>query len=326
MSTNNLPHPWIALFPHPYDEHKPNSDGNVMDWNKGKHQRKFIKCPGEYMEHIGAEVKKDTIMFWGEAEWPSTYEKTNAKGDGLPEYIHSPSNERRSRDELKDCQNTDPYVFGDTFYYSCCHQTKADNPTRLQELKRGDIILFYGSPYGEDGKTKTPLDTVFVVDKVICSIDKEEYEKNNFKKIDEHITDEYMTRTILPIFYGNDTKSSQTSKYILFSAATYDNPVKVKNGMFSYFSYFPCKTESEGVFARFDLGVSEKNRQDENYFGNGIKNFSNASGRVVSIFPKKKRECVTKEDAYNLWLNLTQQITDKGYKLGVRAYEPKFDE
>ena len=271
------------------------------------------------MERIGAEVKKDTIMFWGEAEWSSTYEKTNAKGDGLPEYIHSPSNERRSRNELKDCQNTDPYVFGDTFYYSCCYQTFNDNPTCLQELKRGDIILFYGSPNGEDGNKRTPLDTVFVVDKIICGIDKEEYEKNNFKKIDERITDEYMTRTILPIFYGNNTKSSQTCKYTLFSAATYDNPV---NGMFSY---FPCKTESEGIFARFDLGVSEKNQQNENYFGNMIKDFSYSGKQRQKMFPRNKRNCLTEEDAYDLWRNLTQQITDKGYKLGVRAYEPKFD-
>ena len=56
-----------------------------------------------------------------------------------------------------------------------------------------------------------------------------------------------------------------------------------------------------------------------------IKDFSYSGKQRQKMFPRDKRNCLTEEDAYDLWRNLTQQITDKGYKLGVRAYEPKFD-
>ncbi|MGK4002197.1 hypothetical protein WMF31_06205 [Sorangium sp. So ce1036] len=56
-------------------------------------------------------------------------------------------------------QNTDPFVFGDTFLYSCCKQVRRNgSATLLRKLQRGDVILF-GSRL--DGRFV--LDTVFVV-------------------------------------------------------------------------------------------------------------------------------------------------------------------
>jgi hypothetical protein len=56
-------------------------------------------------------------------------------------------------------QNTDPFVFGERFLYSCCKQLRHNGTaTYLRELQRGDVILFGSHQHGA-----FVLDTVLVV-------------------------------------------------------------------------------------------------------------------------------------------------------------------
>ena len=62
-------------------------------------------------------------------------------------------------------QNTDPWVFGNSFLYSNCKQlTPRGNPSALQGLSRGSLVLFGSSTGG-----RFVIDTVFVVAEGVCT-------------------------------------------------------------------------------------------------------------------------------------------------------------
>ena len=119
-------------------------------------------------------------------------------------------------------QNTDPWVFGDTFLYSNCKQHTNNTPTRqpsaLQSLPTGSMILF-GSATGGD----FVIDTVFVVrDKV-----------GVFRPFEDmsHLSVEpaFDACTLQPL--RTYEPHIGTSTYTLYRAATVDDPV---HGMFSF--------------------------------------------------------------------------------------------
>ena len=128
--------------------------------NEPSHKRKFIKHPGWYLENTGdsfnPEPKKGDLCFWGEWEPQSRFELTGnrySKTPSLPHAIHYPVFSTRGKGR----HNTDPFVFGEHFYYTNCKQ----NSYRiLRTLTNGSIII-YGS---EKNKTDFIIDTVFVVD------------------------------------------------------------------------------------------------------------------------------------------------------------------
>ena len=64
---------------------------------------------------------------------------------------------RRTNSRSSLLQNTDPFVFGESFLYTCCQQFKNNRPTQLRYLAPGSVILF-GSHRGG----RFLLDTVFV--------------------------------------------------------------------------------------------------------------------------------------------------------------------
>ncbi len=128
-------------------------------WNDQKtHYRKFIKQSGWYLEKIGKTVKpkRGELCFWGEWEPQSNFELTGnpySTANALPHAIHYPtfSTSRVGH------HNTDPFVFGEHFYYTNCKQNRYEI---LRTLENGSIII-YGS---EKEKKFFVVDTVFVVE------------------------------------------------------------------------------------------------------------------------------------------------------------------
>lgn len=123
------------------------------------------------------------------------------------------------------CQNTDPYVFSDHFLYSCCRQLKMNDPTKLQELVSGSIILF-GSSF--DTKTDDPL---FAVDTVFVVGEAREYTPENVKQ-DLHgfVSDEYYT-------IMGFQKWPKRAPFTCYQGVSY------KERPEGPFSFVPCKTE-----------------------------------------------------------------------------------
>lgn len=332
----------VILFPHPWDEHPVDENGNIKEWNEGKHYRKFMAVNGKFVRSAGtgSGSKPETakIAFWGEWESESTYKpieykdengKSVAPGQGLPHYVHTPQcyDDEGIFDKLQkdktineeDCikfyerkQNTDPYVFGKQFMYSCCKQAGSNS---LSNLQKGDVIIFYG----QKGKKKTGdykchIDTVFVVGGIIG---KGKYTDMLPELLHNNkLSNQFIFKTILPVIYGNKEelgKDADTKEFVLYYGATYNKPI---NGMFSY---FPCKTVDGNVgfkrlecdpFKKHKIGISYDNCPDEDkvfYPDNNVA----------------ENNYETPEEVIKFWEELTQNILDAGYLLGVKAREPK---
>lgn len=135
----------VVHFPHPGGEHVP--PGNDMGWNRGLHARKFLACPGTYIDDDGV-AHDDELVFWGEWEAPSRVVRRWTRRPGLPTVVHEPYWTVPATDAGVSRRNTDPWVFGDTFLYSNCRQlTPNRRPSALQRLPVGSLILF-GSTVG----------------------------------------------------------------------------------------------------------------------------------------------------------------------------------
>jgi DNA-binding CsgD family transcriptional regulator len=98
-------------------------------------------------------------MLWGEWEAQSRVaDRYPDASTGMPRFVHEPFVQRPS-DMGAERQNTDPFVFGETFLYSNCRQfTPDEQPSRLQRLSPGSVILF-----GSTLERRFVLDTVLVV-------------------------------------------------------------------------------------------------------------------------------------------------------------------
>ena len=98
-------------------------------------------------------------VFWGEWESETRYRTLATRPEpGYPRYLHEPFWREPAGKGFR--QNTDPYVFGDSFRYSNCKQLHAGRPSGMQRLDLGSVLLFGGS---KDGKFL--LDTVIVIAK-----------------------------------------------------------------------------------------------------------------------------------------------------------------
>lgn len=103
----------IVRFPHPGGEHVP--PGDTMPWNVGDHARKFLTSPGIFLDAEG-EIRDDELVFWGEWEGPSRVVRRWQRHADLPTILHEPY--WTTPDIEGPRQNTDPWVFGDTFLYT----------------------------------------------------------------------------------------------------------------------------------------------------------------------------------------------------------------
>ena len=162
----------IVQFSHPGREYLPHvrkEDPNVVFdnqsrqsgtrlWNNCKdHKRKFMEGSGSYLGKLAGSVNPGAITFWGEWEAHSKFKKTPAYNNSSPQYIHVPYLDSQYDGPRR--HNTDPFVFGDHFWYTNCKQKppgKAGN--FLTRLANNSIVLF-----GTEVKRGFLLDTVFVV-------------------------------------------------------------------------------------------------------------------------------------------------------------------
>lgn len=317
---------------------KENKKKTVFPWNNGEHRRKFISVEGKYIKTIDDESGTDgTLYFWGEWEQPSIVTQihdvtVDMKKRGYPSYIHEPRLGELDKNCLdmykrynskpnpeKGYQNTDPYVFGDNFYYSCCMQNKHEV---LRSLKRGDIIIFYSCGKNIE-KEEVRLDTVFVVEKQcfeygrdkdgLYIIIEEDSKKKRYHYDDirnkSQVSEKYLNGVLNAIMFGHNAKEEEHVSFVLYSGATKANPV---NGMFSYFI---CKTkEDEGNKGFPRISYYAKSPQDNKY------GFSYNYKQAIHTIDFQSLEFTSVQD---YWKKLTQNILENGYKLGISAEEPR---
>src|SRR5437016_1207455 len=139
----------LVQFPHPGTEHRPAGLG-VMPWYSGPHRRKFMVAEGIWVAD-GGQAGGGLVNFWGEWEAPSRVLSDGVGEIGMPRYLHRPLRPA----EGDSGSNTDPFVFGQRFYYSNCRQLRN---RKLRDLPIGSLMLF-----GSKVRRRFVLDTALVV-------------------------------------------------------------------------------------------------------------------------------------------------------------------
>ena len=299
---------YIVQFAHPGGEHtmcRREVKTSIKEWNYGNHRRKFLKALGQYVMKDGSLSSQIELVFWGEWEPTSTFSKVcTTTGTGVqPNFIHEPFLSKGSSGlilpplkvkviSVKGMkvthirQNTDPFVFGDHFLYSCCKQRKK-NPkskitafTKMGKLAKGSIILFgstiskkYGGPY-------FVLDTVFVVG---------DYKNYNTKTCQTDLSG-YVPSDYIDIMGFTKWLPSD---YVCYKGASVGNPFE---GMFSFVPCKPYNSHNIG-FPRVKL-----TSKDITFISDNL----NAAPRFEDKYNTK-----------NIWDKICEIVRQQGFKLGV---------
>jgi hypothetical protein len=273
----------LVQFIHPGGEHEPD-EGNEKHWNTGDHKRKFLQSRGEYVSGDGDDhPTTDDLLFWGEWEPDSTVvSRIKSPVECGPHYIYEPY---YGAVPTTWAQNTDPFVFGDSFLYSNCKQTTKHGVTQLAMLGRGSVILF-GSCIA---RCHFVVDTVFVVDRWIKF-----YPPNYRTELAGQVSKTFEDVTLSRIAHHADTP------FTLYFGATYNQRV---DGMFSFFACQP-RTQGEVGFARPVIKLP---------------------GQITNNLTQGKKMTVQPDLAtmQSQWSNVMQQVTDQGLMLGVSAELPE---
>jgi hypothetical protein len=215
--------------------------GSIIPWNTNGHCRKFMVHNGEYVSsRTQKQPIKDSLIFWGEWEPPSII-KSIYGIKSVPQCLLEPV---FSGGMPKGALNTDPMIFGKRFYFTNCRQNnnKKNNPTLLQQLTSGSLILF-----GSHSDGAFLLDTVFVVKEghKIKKIGDAE------KIIKQHGNESLYCANLGPLFSGR-CGSSFFSQYTLYEGVTYDERSEY-GGMFSF---VPARVGNSSPFNRIPFANS----------------------------------------------------------------------
>ena len=282
----------FVQFIHPGIEHEPDSSAG-RSWNVEPHRRKFLLQPGRHLAALDGTPVAADLAFWGEYEPPTRLVQTYAApaADG-PRFLFAPAPVPFHRNQPP-LMNTDPFVFGDRFFYSICKQNNQKGPTALQRLARGSVILF-GSG---QGRARFVVDTVFVVADYI------DWNLSNYReKLRDVVPPEYFHATLEPIAYEmrvRDLSPSQTFR--LYVGATFDRPCE---GMFSFFPCLPAADGQAQGFARPTLRRA------------GIVTDNLTQGQRLNPQPDVAA-------VRALWKDVARQVLDQGLHLGVHAELPR---
>jgi len=115
-----------------------------------------MKSRGRYF--ADGKRHEGEIVFWGEWEPESrVLARYHSPNSAEPSFLYEPFFVRHVDGLWR--QNTDPFVFGERFYYTGCLQHTSRGPTQLRFLAPGSLVVF-----GSYLRGRFVVDTVFVVD------------------------------------------------------------------------------------------------------------------------------------------------------------------
>ena len=284
-----------------WGEWEPNSIAKIINKNPVEAEPKYINYP------VFVENKEYSLS--DNKQVQSIIDVKNSDHNNLcvPD-IHIYTNEKvKIYDRLNNSnlQNTDPYIWGDNFYYTCCKQDQ----TKM--LKEGSVILF-GTGYKK--RQYYEIDTMFVISKIIS------YDENTIKQTIERFknsknpSDRLYYNTVLKyVFVRHDGSiaklDNEKYQFDIIIGATYDNPY---NGMYSCFF---CNPSEDTAKPKLRIGsgtdiLKRINRIDDRNFNPAI----NTYGKQVVVNNSKK--------VHEIWKLITEYAKDSDYCLGVKAELP----
>lgn len=191
----------------------------VRQWNELEtHRRKFIYSTGSYIEKLDQAPVTGQISFWGEWEAQSWAEELASGELKRPKLVHYPFLDEDYQGKRN--HNTDPFVYGDHFWYTNCKQ-KAGGVA--SSLANGSVILF-----GTEFKEGFRLDTVFVVGKSWKQ-----------KEISEKILHSVSKQLRVVNFEHKNLCSNPDQRFLRF----YRGQSYAEDS--SFFSFVPCKASGD---------------------------------------------------------------------------------
>ncbi|WP_019227214.1 hypothetical protein [Sedimentibacter sp. B4] len=342
--------PKIVLFGHTGTEHLDKNNlkdkdcptydfdrvinNQYMPWNDGDHHRKFIKAKGKYISKLDEDTYSGDIVFWGEWEPATSFnviqnknlksaksEVEEIRNSNKPHYLHTVEYLKKESGEY--LQNTDPYVFGDNFFYTNCKQYRKV----MKNLNKGDIVLFGTTGRVTNENKYMELDTVFVVDEKVTVINIKD--NPDFSTFSDKKYECFKNVVLKKIFErknkrtGNFYVQNDEKTFIIYKGATIDNPI---NGMYSF---FPCK-KYENDLTNCSFGkVLITNEQYGEYLYVSLQNINTPTDKMKDKTPFL--QCYKNFTGINdnevaikdFWLTVVQTVFDQGCYLGVYADEPK---
>ncbi len=282
----------FVQFIHPGAEHEPDSKAG-RSWNTEPHRRKFLKQRGCYLSALDARPVASNLVFWGEYEPPTHLVKSFAEpGPDEPKFLFAPAPAAFHPNDPP-LMNTDPFVFGDRFFYSICKQNNKRGPTAMQRLARGSVILFGSGRH----RSQFVVDTVFVV------ADYVDWNLSNYReRLKGVVPREYFHATLEPIAYEMKVRNlSPSQTFRLYIGATFEKPYE---GMFSF---FPCLPFGKGEAKGFTRPVIRRA---------GIITDNLTQGQRMNPTPDMSM-------VRALWKDVARQVLEQGLCLGNHADLPK---
>jgi len=277
---------YIIQFPHPGPEHRP-PPGTIMPWNPGRHARKFMVAEARYRDERSVE-RHGNVVFWGEWEASSRVLRSWPKEGDLPRFLHHPLLEPPP-EGLR--QNTDPCVFGETFYYrNCTRRTnQGRTATAMQRLTPGSLILFGSSVGGA-----FVLDTALVVGKRVAKLVPGE-------PLDVEVDHAFQVATLESLIdRATEEDKREERTFTLYASATPSRPVA---GMFSFVPCLPHDGDGPR-FARPAIGLP------------GIINPKSRQSTSGSTRPRDV------EDVVRAWDAVLSQVLDHDLLLATQFHLP----
>jgi hypothetical protein len=295
----------IVQFLHPGGEQS-RKNGSV--WNLGKHKRKFIKAQGTFLDQSN-NFSNQTLGFWGEWEAPSTYQKLYNNENAYPKYITEAYYDLTKTKHQR--RSTDPFVFGNQFYYSICQQ---GHSPQLRNLNFGDIILF-----GSRKQGRFILDTLFVVN------DHFPYKRKSIKNLKSEVNDIFYDVTLKPI-----SKSAKVKKVDFL-----ENNGKYKPYCDDYEKVSKCIIDEADEY-RVYKGLMYKDREKlNNVFSfvpavildkepNGFARPNIFLDKIITqnLTQGFKVTSHSKEEGIEIWQNITKQVFEQGLGLMLECDLP----
>ena len=199
----------VWFVAHPYKP-APVYRKEICAWNiRGGHRRKMITSDYAcYIDGKGILHSGQKIFFVGEWECCSEVSKNEFKEHGVASFSHIHKPFLTEYDYMPQVMNTDPFVFGEKFYYTCC---KID-----ESMQSGDIVIF-GS-YKKNNTKEIIVDTVIVLDE----------KKYQCKE----------PSTQFPSAYNDVTLCKQNVKNGVWTGLMYSENENI-------YSFVPCKTTAD---------------------------------------------------------------------------------
>jgi hypothetical protein len=254
----------------------------------------------DFFDPIKKRIDSGRLSFWAEWEPSSKFE---LHSDDESEFlVHAPICDLEYTGERK--QNTDPFIFGDCFWYTNCKQKRLKF---VRNLAPSSMVVF-GSESSLDGTFL--VDTVFVVGN-----------RFSFKEIKSESMEipKELKFATLDLMFGNEN-TSEHQEYGYYQGLMHHN-----NN--DFFSFTPAKIQKERSIIRherlrldgeqFDFASMKKNELKGTYRGGGQI--------CKQVCPNNDRKCKkghSEEQVHEYWIRIIEECKNQGFVLGVKFPMP----